>query len=146
MLKTVRSAEEGVKVRGVWKGKTGVLVTVPDEESWQTVTRHQELKEKGLTIQEPGKRMPRIAIYGMDRAIDKDQLISLVYGQNAKGMSDEKLFREGLIPLYRTGRKDYEKGAWVVRVKSWYKDETHGDGKNLHWGGLLPTRGRGRSS
>lgn len=116
VLQTVSPVEEGVKVRGVWKGKSGVLLNVADDDSWQTVKGHQGLKDKGLTIQEPERRMPRMAIYGMDRKIEKDSLVSLVYEQNFKGLCEEKLFKEGFISLYRTGRRDLEKGAWVVRV------------------------------
>lgn len=122
VLSTIKPTEDGIKVTAMRKSKSGVLVTVADDASWTTVSRHQGLRDKGLRVQEPEKRMPRIAVYGMDRSYAKEEITGLVYKQNFRSDIEEDKFKQGFIPLYKTGRKDLTKGAWVVRVSPEIRD------------------------
>ncbi|KAL0269060.1 UNVERIFIED_CONTAM: hypothetical protein PYX00_010794 [Menopon gallinae] len=99
------------------QGRSGVIITTADETSWTKVVNHKNLKDKGLKTTEPGKRWPRLGIYGMDRSLEKDQLTDVIYKQNfAESYDTLAKFKEDFSPLYRTGRRDNIRGAWVVRV------------------------------
>lgn len=57
----------------------------------------------------------KLAVYGMNRDHDKAALIEAILSQNFLEM-DAATFGASFEPLYKTGKRDHVKEAWVVRV------------------------------
>lgn len=76
----------------------------------------EKLKKKFDLKGAPYRRAPHVAIYGIDKEVQKDQLLGAVYNRNKEvfqGMPTEKL-RENFQPKFSKIIKGYN--TWIVQV------------------------------
>ncbi|KAK6626151.1 hypothetical protein RUM43_006457 [Polyplax serrata] len=81
----------GIKVLRLREGKTSISLTLADEASWTKVVSSTSLKARGLTASAPSLRQPRVAIYGVDRQLSKEQLVEVVRSQNFESVPMENI-------------------------------------------------------
>lgn len=105
-----------VRVRGVRHVKQGVLVKVADHRSAEVITNSAQLKNLGLVATEARQRNPRLAIYGLERTLTKDQLTEDFYVQNFRSTSSKEDYLRNFRLLYQIGNKDHPRTTWVAEV------------------------------
>lgn len=117
MEKVISTDEwQEVRVRGVRRVKQGILVKVADQKSAAVITNSAQLKTVGLVATEARQRNPRIAIYGMEREMTKDQFTEDFYLQNfCSALTKEDYLRDFRL-LYQIGNKDHPRTTWVAEV------------------------------
>lgn len=117
MEKVVGTDEwQEVRVRGVRRVKQGILVKVADRQSAAAITNSAQLKTVGLVATEARQRNPRIAIYGMEREITKEQFMEDFYSQNFRSAFSKEDYLRDFRLLYQIGNKDHPRTTWVAEV------------------------------
>ncbi|KAK6626409.1 hypothetical protein RUM43_006720 [Polyplax serrata] len=113
----------GIKVIRLREGKTAVSLTLADEASWMKVVNSTNLKARGLIASAPSPRQPRVAIYGVDRKLTKEQLVELVLSQNFER-------RHG---LHKTASKTpYRPNNSLLPLSSFYSQSSKNFTKNFY--------------
>ncbi|KAK6626283.1 hypothetical protein RUM43_006590 [Polyplax serrata] len=93
----------GIKVLRLREGKTAVSLTLADEASRTKVVNSTNLKARGLVASAPSLRQPRVAIYGVDLKVTKEQLVELVRSQNFESLPVDQ-FKSEFVPIHTAGK------------------------------------------
>lgn len=95
---------EGIRITTVRNlGEKGVLIRAAEKKDLNAILECAQLRNIGLTISRPVKRMPRLALYGVPSGMSEEEIReSLIRLNNL----DEREIKEQLKFAFKFGRKD----------------------------------------
>lgn len=121
LLQKIISPEElKLHVRGVRKIRNGgVIIRTDNKNDIEKLKSSQKLVSSGLTVEEPSKRRPRIAVIGVPVALTEKEVFDCIFVQNLT----EKLpnitlesFLESIKLSHKSGKKDRPTCNYILEV------------------------------
>ena len=118
--KIISPEELKLHVRGVRKIRNGgVIIRTDNKADIEKLKSSQKLVSSGLTVEEPSKRRPRIALIGVPVALTEKEVFDCIYVQNLT----EKLpnitreaFLETVKLSHKSGKKDRPICNYILEV------------------------------
>lgn len=123
---TINPKDLGIKVRRVVKTARGVMIETDRAEQLQKLQNCEALKTKGLVIEAPKKRCPKVMIYDMDGGRDEKEIIEDVYAQNVDDVviSKEDFIKEfQCVHKYTSRNREDTRANWVVECSPRVRNE-----------------------
>lgn len=107
-------------VRGLRKVKNGgVLISTENKGDIDKLKNLEKLVSSGLTIEEPSKRRPRVAVIGVPVALTEKEVFDCIYEQN---LSDKlpnitrESFLESIKLSHKSGKKDLSTCNYILEL------------------------------
>uniref|UniRef100_A0A0A9VUJ5 Putative 50 kDa protein in type I retrotransposable element R1DM n=1 Tax=Lygus hesperus TaxID=30085 RepID=A0A0A9VUJ5_LYGHE len=94
-------------------GNKGLLVRTAQKDNLTSLLDCQKLKDSGIKVSVPNKKMPRLAVYNVPQDLDDDQFISALGGQNDL---EEDFLKKNMKCAFKFGRKDRASVHRVIEV------------------------------
>lgn len=118
--KIISPEELKLHVRGLRKIRNGgVIIRTDNKDDIHKLKSSQKLASSGLTVEEPSKRRPRIAVIGVPVALTETEVFDCIYAQNLT----EKLpninresFLESIKLSHKSGKKDRLTCNYILEV------------------------------
>ncbi|XP_050553311.1 uncharacterized protein LOC126911267 [Spodoptera frugiperda] len=107
-------------VRGMKKVRNGgVVISTESKGDIEKLKKSEKLVSSGLTVEEPSKRRPRVAIIGVPVALTDKEVFDCIYEQN---LSDKTLnitresFHESVKLSHKSGKKGLPSCNYIVEL------------------------------
>ena len=118
---TVKPKDLGIKVRKVIKTARGLMIETEKSEQLEKIKNCEALKTKGLIIEAPKKRSPKLMIYDLDTDRAEKEIIEDVYVQNIEEdlIPKEDFLKEfTCVHKYVNKNRQDQKANWVVECSA----------------------------
>lgn len=116
LMEVVKPRQLGLKINNVREvRKGGIAISLPKDSTLTT----QELSTKmagAYTVQEPGRKQPRMLIFDVSSDMTEEDVVGCIYAQNMTGRMTEAEFRQGFGLAFRTGPRGKALVNWVATV------------------------------
>lgn len=114
---TVKPSQLGINVKRVTKTARGLMIETEGHDQLDRIEKCSALKNKGLIVEKPRKKLPRIMIYDVESADQEDTIVQDIYKQNFENSDlDLDAFKNEFRCVHKYRHKDLkdERSNWVV--------------------------------
>ncbi|XP_047020535.1 uncharacterized protein LOC124645220 [Helicoverpa zea] len=121
LLQKIISPEElKLHVRGLRKVRNGgIIISTDSKGDIDKLKKSEQLVSSGLTVEEPAKRRPRIAIIGVPVALTEKEVFDCIYEQNISDKVPEtnrESFQNTIKLSHRSGKKNLPTCNYILEV------------------------------
>lgn len=118
---TVKPSVLGINVKRVTKTARGVMIETEGVEQLEKLEKCSALQQKGLIVEKPKKKLPRLMIYDVDQAEKDDDIVEDIYRQNYSDSGLElDTFKSEFKCIHKYTRRDPndKRTNWVVECSA----------------------------
>ncbi|CAB0033458.1 unnamed protein product [Trichogramma brassicae] len=119
LVSSIDPVRDKIGFNGIRKTRDGVIIDVRDAEELKRIRECKNLTDKGLTISEPIKNWPKVAVHDVQSTYSPDYVIEAIFAQNT-GLGTASSLQEfkSLVRFkFKMGpRKDSQSCTYVLEV------------------------------
>lgn len=117
LVKIINPVADKLKIKNVRRmGSRGVLLEAASEDDVEKVIGHPGLIEKGFKMDRPGRRVPRILIYDVDKNLTEQEIVEAIILQNESIFDVCPDFKSKFKLKFKSGRMREDLVNWVAEV------------------------------
>lgn len=118
--KIIRPEQMKLHVRGLRKTRNGgVIISTESKDDIEKLKSLDQIKNSGLTLDEPFKRKPRVVIVGVPSSMPEKEVFTCLYNQNIadvlQDFTQDKFLGEIKLS-HKSGKKDAETCNYIIEV------------------------------
>lgn len=118
---SVKPSELGINVKRVTKTARGLMIETEGLEQLEKLEKCHVLTQKGLIVEKPKKRLPRLMIYDVEQTDNDDIIVEDIFTQNYEDSEiDKEVFKNEFRCVHKYKRKDPNdtRTNWVVECSA----------------------------